>query len=382
MKHLAWAIALVAVVAAASMSVLWRSDPAGAQTQTGRPPGVVPVRVAVAEIKPTPVQFDTIGTVQTIASVAVKSRVDAVIDQVLVQDGQYVKAGDTLFQLDSRAAEAQMHQMEAALARDQTQLTNAQRDVERYKPLLSKDFVSHQQFDTSSTTAKALEATVKADQAQLDNSKVLLSYYTILAPIDGRVGMIAIKRGNSIKANDVPLATLNQMQPIYVSFALPQSNFPDMRAAMAQGPVTVNVVPQGDKGAPVEGKVAFFDNSIDSTSGTINVRATFVNGEQRLWPGQFVNVSVLVRMDNNALVVPQAAIQVGQNGTYVFVIKDDNTAETRQVAVDRNTAGQAVITKGLAAGEKVVIDGQLRLNDGAHVQIVAGNEAQKPGNAS
>jgi multidrug efflux system membrane fusion protein len=141
-------------------------------------------------------------------------------------------------------------------------------------------------------------------------------------------------------------------------------------------------LPQGDKGAPVEGKVAFFDNSIDSTSGTINVRATFDNGEQRLWPGQFVNVSVLVRMDNNALVVPQAAIQVGQNGSYVFVIKDDNTAETRPVTVDRSATGQAVITKGLTAGEKVVVDGQLRLNDGAHVQIVAGSEAQKPGNAS
>ncbi len=383
MKRVIGAAAGVAVLA--GVFIVVQSDllsPAQSQTSTGRPAGVVPVRVAVAAIKPTPVQLDTIGTVQTIASVAIKSRVDAVIDQVLVKDGQSVKAGDPLFQLDSRAAEAQLHQVEATLARDQAQLANAQRDVERYKPLLSKDFVSHQQFDTSSTAAKALEATVKADEAQLENAKVQLSYYTIMAPIDGRVGMIAIKRGNSIKANDVPLATLNQMQPIYVSFALPQSNFPDVRAAMAEGPVTVRVLAQGDKGVPVEGKVAFFDNSIDSTSGTINVRASFANEEQRLWPGQFVNVSVLVRMDPNALIVPQAAVQVGQNGSYVFVIKDDNTAETRPVTVDRAVAGQVVISKGLAAGEKVVIDGQLRLNDGAHVQIVAGSEAQKPGTAS
>ena len=382
MKHLVWAIAFSAVAAVFTMGA--SSDfvaLAQAQAPGGRPPGLVPVRVAVATIKPTPVQLDTIGTVQTIASVSVKSRIDAVIDQVMVKDGQSVKAGDALFQLDSRAAEATLHQTEATLARDQAQLANAQRDVERYKPLLSKDFVSHQQFDTSSTAAKALEATVKADQAQVENAKVLLSYYTILAPIDGRVGMIAIKRGNSIKANDLPLATLNQLQPIYVSFALPQVNFPDLRVAMAEGPVLVKVLPQGDKGAPVEGKVAFFDNAIDTTSGTINVRASFTNEEQRLWPGQFVNVSVLIRTDPDALVVPQAAVQLGQNGNYVFVVKDDNTAEARPVGVDRTTGGLAVISKGLKPGEKVVTDGQLRLSDGTHVQIIA-NEAQKPGDAS
>jgi multidrug efflux system membrane fusion protein len=383
MKRVIWAVVGLAALSVSGIFIQSNfSSPAQSQTQTGRPPGVVPVRVAIAAVTPTPVQIDTIGTVQTIASVALKSRIDAVIDQVLVQDGQFVKAGDVLFQLDSRAAEAQVHQVEAALARDQAQLANAQRDVERYKPLLSKDFVSHQQFDTSSTAAKALEATVRSDQAQLENAKVLLSYYTIAAPFDGRVGMIAIKRGNSIKANDVPLATLNEMQPIYVSFALPQSNFPEIRAAMAEGAVTVRVVPQGDKGAPVEGKVAFFDNTIDTTSGTINVRASFPNEEQRLWPGQFVNVSVLVRLDADALVVPQAAVQIGQNGNYVFVIKDDNTAETRPVTVERTAAGQVVIGKGLVAGEKVVIDGQLRLNDGAHVQIIADSAAQKPGTAS
>jgi multidrug efflux system membrane fusion protein len=372
MRQVIWAGALLGVVVAGA--VLYEiAAPDFAHSQQAaapRPQAGVPVRITTTATKPTPVEFNTIGSVQTIASVSVKSRVDAVIDQVLVKDGQFVKAGDVLFQLDARAAQASLHQAEASLARDQVQLGNAQRNANRDKSLIAKNFVSQQQFDTDSATAAALEATVKADQAQLENAKVVLSYYTIVAPIEGRVGLISIKQGNSIKANDVPLATVNQIQPIYVSIALPQNNLPELRAAMAQGPVTVRVQPAGDKGAPILGKIAFFDNTIDSTSGTINVRSTFDNREQRLWPGQFVNVSVLVRTDPNALVISPAAVQAGQNGTYVFVIKDDNTAEARPVTVDRTVDGMAVIAKGLSPGEKVVTDGQLRLSNGTHVQIV------------
>jgi membrane fusion protein, multidrug efflux system len=382
MKRVSWAIALMVVLALVGVSYQFNLlGSARSQTGGARPRGPVPVRVATVAVKPTPVAFDTIGTVQTMAAVTVKSRVDGYIDTVQVRDGQFVKAGDVMFQLDNRAAQALVAQATATLARDQAQLTNAQRDVERYKSLVSKDFVSRQQYDTSSTTATALQATVQADQAQLENAKVLLSYYTIIAPIDGRVGMVAIKRGNSIKANDLALATLNQIQPIYVSFALPQNDLPELRAAMAEGPVTVRVLAQGDKGAPVEGKVAFFDNSIDTTSGTINVRASFANEEQRLWPGQFVNVSVLVRMAPDALVVPSVAVQIGQSGNFVFVVKPDGTAETRPVTVERTVAGDTVIGKGLSAGETVVTDGQLRLTEGTHVRIVS-DSARPPGDAS
>ncbi|HEY3920292.1 MAG TPA: efflux RND transporter periplasmic adaptor subunit [Stellaceae bacterium] len=373
MRQVIWAGALLGAVTAAA--VLYDvAAPGSAHSQASDRPASagVPVRIATAAVKSTPIEFDTIGNVQTIASVAIKSRLDAVIDQVLVKDGQFVKAGDVLFKLDSRAAQAQVDQAAATLARDQVQLANANRNFDRDKQLLSKDFVSHQQYDNDSATAAALDATVKADQAQLENAKVLLSYYTITAPIDGRVGLIAIKRGNSIKSNDVPLATVNQIQPIYVSFALPQNDLPELRTALAQGPVPVKVLAQGDKGVPVEGKVAFFENAIDATSGTITVRAAFDNAEQRLWPGQFVNVSVLVRTDPDALVIPPAAVQIGQSGTYVFVIKDDNTAETRPVTVDRTVNGLAVIGKGLKAGERVATDGQLRLSQGTHVQIVTG----------
>jgi membrane fusion protein, multidrug efflux system len=381
MRQVIWAGALVGAVAASA--VLYEAAvPTIAHSQAAgqRPQGNVPVRIATAVTKPTPVELNTIGNVQTIASVSVKSRVDAVIDQVLVKDGQFVKAGDVLFQLDSRAAQATLHQMEANAARDQVQLANAQRNANRDKSLIEKSFVSQQQYDTDSAVAAAFEATVKADQAQLESAKVQLSYYTITAPLDGRVGLIAIKQGNSIKANDIPLATVNQIQPIYVSIALPQTNLPDVRAAMTQGPVTVQVLAPGDKGAPIAGKIAFFENTIDATSGTITVRSTFDNTDQRLWPGQFVNVSVQVRTDPTALVIPPAAVQVGQNGTYVFVIKDDNTAETRNVTVDRTVRGATVISNGLQPGEKVVIDGQLRLSDGTRVQIVPDN--QKPGDAS
>lgn len=372
MKRGIWAVALVVVLAlvGAAYQSSWlgpaRSQTSGARQQQGP----VPVRVAEATITPTPVQFDTIGTAQTVASVSIKSRLDAVIDKVLVKDGQFVKAGDVMFLLDSRAAHALVDQAGATLARDQAQLANAQHNVERDQPLVNKNFVSRQQFDTDSANAKALTASVQADQAALENAKVLLSYYTITAPIDGRVGLIAIKQGNSLKANDVPLATINQIQPIYVSFALPQVDLPELRAAMAAGPVTVRVLPQGDKGAPIDGKVAFFDNTIDATSGTINVRASFANDDQRLWPGQYVNVSVLVRTDPDALVVPPAAIQVGQQGSYVFVIKPDNTAESRPVTVERTVDGKVVIGKGLKAGDKVVTDGQLRLGEGTRVHIV------------
>lgn len=386
MKRVLWAVAFVAVLAgigyayqAGMLTSLLGGGRSEVATQPSRP--LVPVKVAVVVVRPTPVEFDTIGSVQTIASVAVKSRLDAVIDKVLVQDGQFVKTGDVMFQLDARAAQAQVDQAAATLARDEAQLANANRNVERDAPLVSKDFLSHQQFDTDSATAKALAATVQADQAQLENAKVMQTYYTIVAPIDGRVGAIAIKQGNSIKSNDVPLATVNQIQPIYVSFALPQDQLPELRAAMALGPVPVDVLAQGDTGEPVAGKVAFFDNAIDTTTGTINVRGTFTNDEQRLWPGEFVNVSVRFRVDPNALVIPPAAVQAGQNGTYVFVIKSDGTAEVRPITVSRTVAGEAVIGKGLNAGEQVVTDGQLRLSDGVRVQIV-GDETQKPGDAS
>jgi membrane fusion protein, multidrug efflux system len=355
------AIALIAVAAAIGYVVF---TPPRVATAPARP--AVPVMVATATRRPVPVRIDTIGTVQTIANVVVKSRVDGYITDVLIKDGQFVKSGEVMFKLDDRAARAQLEQMKA-------QLENAKRDVARYRPLVAQAFVSRQVYDTAAANEAAL-------QAQVDNLQAQLSYYTIVAPIDGRAGTINIKTGNSIKANDLPLVTVNQISPIYVGFTLPQGELPGLREAMAKRPVTVDVKPGGDNGAPIAGKLAFFDNTVDVNSGTIAAKAIFDNTQQRLWPGQFVIVSVTERIDPNALIVPAPAVLIGQNTTYVYVIKDGKTAQMQPVTVARTVDGESVITKGLAAGDQVATDGQLRLTNGSKVEIR--NAGAKPDSQS
>lgn len=351
-SRVVWLGAIAAVAAVAAIGYAAFAPPRVA-TAPARPP--VPIMVATVTRRPMPVRVDTIGAVQTIANVVVKSRVDGYITDVLIKDGQFVKAGGVMFKLDDRAARAQLEQMKA-------QLENAKRDVARYRPLVAQAFVSRQVYDTAVANEAAL-------QAQVDNLQAQLSYYTIIAPIDGRAGTINIKTGNSIKANDLPLVTVNQISPIYVGFTLPQGELPGLREAMAKGPVTVDVKPGGDNGAPIAGKLAFFDNTVDVNSGTIAAKAIFNNAQQRLWPGQFVNVSVTERVDPDALTVPAPAVLIGQNTTYVYVIKDGNTAQMRPVTVARTIDGESVITKGLTAGDQVATDGQLRLTNGSKVEI-------------
>ncbi len=384
MKRVVMALAVLAVLASGGIAYQTLIL-ASAQSQTAGQPRatpVVPVVVAAARREPTPVRLDAVGTVQAIASVAVKSRIDGLIAEVKVRDGQYVKAGDTLLLLDQRAAEAQVRQMEAQVARDRAQLTNAKRDVNRFAPLVAKDFVSHQQYDTAVTNSQALEAGAKADEASLENAKVLLTYYTIATPMDGRIGTIGLKAGSNVKANDLPILTINQTKPIWVAFSLAQSDFPAVRRAMEAGPVEVDVAAPGDSEAPEKGRVEFFENAIDATTGTIALKATFDNPQERLWPGEFVNVSVMLSVEEDALVVPQAAVQVGQSNNYVFVVRPDSTAEMRPVQVTRNVAGKSVIAKGLEPGEQVVTDGQLRLSNGSRVEIRSAERPGKPGSPS
>jgi len=384
MKRVVMALAVLAVLAGGGIAYQTLIL-ASAQSQTAGQPRatpVVPVVVAAARREPTPVRLDAVGTVQAIASVAVKSRIDGLIAEVKVRDGQYVKAGDTLLLLDQRAAEAQVRQMEAQVARDRAQLTNAKRDVNRFAPLVAKDFVSHQQYDTAVTNSQALEAGAKADEASLENAKVLLTYYTIATPMDGRIGTIGLKAGSNVKANDLPILTINQTKPIWVAFSLAQSDFPAVRRAMEAGAVEVDVAAPGDSEAPEKGRVEFFENAIDATTGTIALKATFDNPQERLWPGEFVNVSVMLSVEEDALVVPQAAVQVGQSNNYVFVVRPDSTAEMRPVQVTRNVAGKSVIAKGLEPGEQVVTDGQLRLSNGSRVEIRSAERPGKPGSPS
>src|SRR5665213_314724 len=350
-------------------------------TAGGPPP--VPVVVALVKKQPVPVQFEAIGTVQTIAAVAIKSRVDGQIAQVLVKDGQAVKAGDPIMLIDPRLAQAQLDLVQAQLARDRAQQTNAYRDVGRYKPLAAKEFVSRQQFDTSTTTATAASASVRADQAQVESAQVQLSYYSIKAPLDGRIGYVSQKVGNNIKANDVPLATINQITPIYVSFPLPQANLPAVRKAMAEGVVGVKATPVGATAdRPEEGRLSFFENSIDAATGTILMRATFANPREELWPGQFCNVTVELSVQADAVTIPSVAVQIGQTGDYVYVITPDDTPRYRPVTVSRTLGGISIIAKGLSPGERVVTDGLLRITDGSRVAVRGAADAPKPDHAS
>jgi membrane fusion protein, multidrug efflux system len=315
-----------------------------------------------------PLRIEIIGTVQTV-TVSIKSRVDGYNDHVLVRDGQFVKAGDVMFQLDSRSAGAQLQQAPAQLARDRTSLEGAERDVRRYIELVAKSATPATNLDSAKTQVGVFSGAVAADEAAIDNLKVQLSFCTISAPIDGRVGLIAIKEGNSIKANDIPLATINQMQPIYVNFSLPQVDLPALKTAMDHGPVEVSVRVRGDQGPPIKGPVEFFDSAVDSSTGTIAVRAKFANEDLRLWPGQYVNVAVELGTELDVLTVPQTAMQVGQKGNYVFVIKADRTAEFRPVKATRTIDRKSVIASGLSEGEEVAIDGQLRLGNAARVEV-------------
>ncbi|HXA70693.1 MAG TPA: efflux RND transporter periplasmic adaptor subunit [Stellaceae bacterium] len=371
MKRVTIAVAFLAVAAAGGIAyqtfVLKAAEPLRAATPAAP---AVPVVIAPATRKPVPVRIEAIGTGQPIATVAVKSRVDGEIAEVKISDGQAVKAGDVLFVLDTRAAEAQLRQAEATLAKDRAQLENAKRDVGRYKPLTEKEFVSRQQLDTAQTNAAALEATMLSDQAIIDTFKVQLTYYTIRSPLDGRVGTIALKTGNAVKAQDtISLVTINQIKPIYVSYAVPQRELPGIRAAAGAGTVPVQATVPGDPGAPATGKIFFFDNQIDPTTGTISLKAIFDNADERLWPGEFVNVSSTLRVEAEAITVPSSAVQVGQNGSYVFVVKADNTVEMRPVTVNRTVGNESVIAKGLNGDERVVTDGQLRLTNGSRVEV-------------
>jgi membrane fusion protein, multidrug efflux system len=332
-------------------------------------PQAVPVVATAVVRKPVPVRLEAIGTVQPIATVVVKSRIDGQIVKVPIHDGQEVKAGDTLFVLDSRAIEAQARQAEAQLARDRAEFANAKREAERQAQLVSKNYTAAATYDTAQTKAATLEATVHADEAALDNMKVQITYYTITTPIDGHVGAVLLKAGNNVKANDtITLATVNQTHPIYVAFSVPQRELPAIREASVGHELKVTAEVPGDSGPSETGKLAFIDNAVDTTTGTIALKAVFDNANEHLWPGQFVKASLTLRVEPNALVIPTQAVQVGQNGSYVYVIKPDKTAEPRDVTIRRSIGSDSVIAKGLSEGEQVVTDGQLRLTRGTLVE--------------
>jgi multidrug efflux system membrane fusion protein len=346
----------------------------GASATAGarRVPPAVPVVLGTAQRKPLPVTIDAVGTVQSLASIQIKARVDSQIATINVEEGAKVNAGDLLLTLDNRSITAQLAQAEALVRKDRAQLEQARRDLARAEDLLAKRISTEVQRDTAATAVKVQEAQLAADEAQQANLKAALSYTEVRAPISGRIGSIALKVGTTVKAADTQaIMTVNQLDPIYVSFAVPQSSFSDLRKALNAGKVSVEAR-VGDGTAT--GTVAFVENTVDLATGTVLAKALMNNTDERLWPGAFVAVRLVLGIQADAVSVPSAAVQLGQQGSYVFVVRDGAKAELQPVTVARTVGPDTVISAGLSGGEKVVVDGQLRLVNGAAVQVIQQKE--------
>ena len=361
-KWLFGVAALVLIGIAMLVRGLWTGEDAARPQGTTR---VVPVEVATAERKTVPVRIESLGSVTPIASVAIKARVDTTITAVHFRDGAAVKKGDLLFTLDGRAIEAQIAQTEGAIARDQAQLEGAERDVRRYTDLVTKGASPQINLDNAVTQADVYRAAIKSDQGLLDNLKVQLSYCTITAPISGRISVAAVKIGNFVRqADTTPMATINQMAPVYVSFTVPQKVLPEIRQALAAETATIEAVIPGEQ-KHANGQVTMIENTVDPATGMATIRATMPNENEVLWPGTLVTAELTLRTEQT-VVVPSTAVQVSQTGSFVFVIKD-NVAKVQPVKVERTVGGLSVIGSGLAGGETVVTDGQLLLSNGTRV---------------
>ena len=369
---------LASAVAVVACSGGEASNTAGTGRGGGRggAPAPVPVTVATVVRKAMPIEVRVIGTAEPHSTVAVRAQVTGQLTAVNFQEGDDVSKDQVLFELDRRPLEAALQQAQANLARDTAQLTNAEAQAKRFQDLAERGIATKEQLDTSRTGVAALSATAEADRAAIENAKVQLQYATIAAPLAGRTGTLMVHEGNLVRANDTAvLVVINEVSPIYVSFAIPEARLPDLKRYMAQRSLRVEASPPDDKTAS-NGHITFVDNAVDPTTGTIKIKAEFPNGDRRLWPGQFVNVAVLLATDMTAIVAPSPAIQTSQQGPYAFVVKPDKTVEFRVVDVARTNATETVVRSGLQPGETVVTDGHLRLVPGAHISVKS-DENQK-----
>jgi len=341
-----------------------------AAAQTASP--AIPVTAGTVKVEDVPVFLNGIGTVQAYNSVAIKSRVDGQIVRVDFKEGQDVKEGDPLFQIDPRSYQAAVDQAQAAKQKDEANLAGAQADLERYEKLLTPGWQTRQSYDQQKAQVAQLQAAIKGDEAQINTAKINLGYTDIRSPIDGRLGARLVDKGNIVHANDnTPLVMITEFKPIFVSFTLPQESLDDVHENNKQAPLVVRAYSGDGKKELAEGKLTLIDNMIDQATGTIHLKARFDNENERLWPGEFVSLRVILSMRRGVATVPQQTVQQGPNGHYAYVIKPDNTVERRAVEVASIQDGIAVITKGLAENERVVVDGQFRLTEGARVNPTA-----------
>jgi multidrug efflux system membrane fusion protein len=365
----------------------------------------VPVSVAAVVQKDVPLDLQVIGNVEAYTTITVKAQVTGLLTKVSFREGDYVRKDDLLFSIDPRPFEADLNQAEANLARAEAQLNQAQanlkRDIaqrdyaqsqaDRYARLFQEGIVSRDQTEQMRASAEAVsqsvqadqaavksaEAAVVADRAAVANSKVRLSYTTIRSPIDGRTGNLAVKEGNLVTANASELVTINQVQPIYVTFSVPEGHLGAIKQYMAESKLPVLAAPQDGSSGYETGELTFVDNTVDPSTGTIKLKGTFSNPERKLWPGQFVRVTLRMATQANALVVPNQAVQAGQEGAFVYVVKQDRTVEARPVATAGRVDQDIVITRGVAPGETVVTEGHLRLAPGMRIQLRGGDKGPR-----
>jgi membrane fusion protein, multidrug efflux system len=375
-----WLTSSIAVVAVIAAAVVRHSEP------TARPlsqPAAVPVTVTAAAQRDVPIFLSGLGTVQAFNTIAIRSQIDGTLQSVNFTEGQEVHKGDVLAQIDPRALQAALDQAVAKKAQDQAQLVDVQKDLQRFKSLAAKSFETQQNVDLQQAKVDQFTAAVQADQAAIESAQTLLSYDTITAPIDGRVGFRQVDAGNIIHANDPnPLTVLTQVRPIVATFTLPQKNLVDVREAMLRGTVAVLAFDEDNVRQLAQGELMLINNQIDQTTSSISLKAKFPNDDERLWPGEFVRIRLQVDTRKDAVTVPPVAVQRGPNGLYAWVIKSDNTADQRRIETIPINTDVTIVTKGIAAGEQVVVNGQYRLQAGARVDAKTEEASATPEKAS
>jgi len=361
---------------ACSLSLPFMVACGGGRDKQKPPKETVPVRVALVAEKPMPVEIRVVGHVESMSSIAIRPRVGGEIRKIHFREGQNVAEGDLLVTIDPRPYEAAENQAKARLERDRALAKNADDEWKRYADLVKKDYVTQQQYDQARTHAAAAAATIHADEADLESAKLQLEYCSVRAPQSGRAGGLLVQAGNIIKANDdKPILVINRISPIHVSFSIPERHLGGIEKGMRSKPLAVRAAPSGEKKDQVAGELTFVDNSVDRLTGTILLKAIFANRDRALWPGEFVDVDLVLETESKAIVVPSAAVLTGQKGPYVFVMTGNGTVESRAVVVDRTLDQETVVSRGVAAGESVVVDGQLRLTPGAAVEVKSAAEA-------
>jgi multidrug efflux system membrane fusion protein len=331
--------------------------------------GPLTVRAVAAVVKPMPVMIEAVGTVEPEHSVQVRAQVSGVLQSVLFKEGDKVKTGQVLFQIDPRTFQAQYNQALAALARDKAQLENARAQQERLEPLLKREYITRQEYDVAVTSAKSLEATVQADQAAAEAARIQLEFARIRAPISGRTGTLAVKPGNLVPAagTGTPLVTINTMDPVLVTFSIPERQLEDIRRYDKQ--MRIEILPERNAPPVSEGKLVFIDNTVTPQTGTVLLKTRVPNASEAIWPGQFVNVRVVLTIDPEAIVVPEAAVQPGQEGSFVYLIDENGRVKVQPIKVSRQIGNEVVIAQGVKAGDRVITEIPQALTPGGQVQI-------------